>query len=500
MWRLPEWLFPRFDGDPGALGAGGHWQGALHPDEIVYIWCVTLGVVPLLVIARAALRRDFWTGPRAWLAAFGGVSLLLAFGNALPFFRSLYAIEALRRLRYPIKFYLLTTLCAALLAGFAADRLEERPVRRRERLALVAVFALFAAAVLISGEGGLLDRLVAPHLDTLRMPADLQLPAIRSVFRGDALFGILAAAVVAAAASLRPGRPQGYLLGFATLAFAFTWGLPLFVSSDEKDLARQPALVQRLEGPGRLYVDPSIAGYPVLPHGTAHAELPPLVSRLARVQVEELFPATGAVFSVRTIFDADPDGSYGWFSRLAGEALSASTPEEKSRLLRAFGARWVLAEEATPYPQFHSVTGFSVAGHQLALSELPDPLPELRWAGSEIKAASLSGALQLLRGASFHPDTEVDCSGNARTSRTVSLSRCDRRARNARRNPRGPRLGRNRGLVARPPRLRPHVLPLLEGDTGRPPHTGSRRQRPGPRRHRAARTPLRLFRLGPQVV
>ncbi|HEV2063135.1 MAG TPA: hypothetical protein VGS00_01135, partial [Thermoanaerobaculia bacterium] len=407
LWRLPEWLFPRFDGDPGALGAGGHWQWALHPDEIVYVWCVTLGVIPLLVTARAALRRDFWTGPRAWLAAFGGVSLLFAFGNALPFFRALYEIEALRRLRYPIKFYLLTTLCAALLAGFAADRLSERPGGRRERAALGAVFALLAAAVLISGEGGLLDRLVAPSLLVLTLPAALLLPSIRGAVRGDALLGLLALAAVLAATFVRSARRLGYLLGFATLAFAFSWGLPLFVSSDEKDLAREPALVRHLEGPGRLYVDPNIPEFSALTRATSHPEMPLLVSKLARVQVEELLPATGAAFGVRAIFDSDPDGSYGWFNRLAGEALSASTPSEKSRLLRVFGARWVLGDEAAAYPEFRPVTGFSVAGRRLALSERRDPLPELRWAGHEIKTASLSGALELLRGEAFRAETDV---------------------------------------------------------------------------------------------
>lgn len=408
LWRLPEWLFPRFNGDPGALGAGGHWQWALHQDEVVYVWCVTLGVIPLLVIARAGLRRDFWTGPRAWLGVFGAVSLVFAFGNALPFFRSLYEIEALRRLRYPIKFYLLTTLCTALLAGFGADRLGERPGGRRERTVLGAFLALFAAAVLISGEGGPLDRLVAPHLQDLALPASMLLPAIRGVFRGDALLGLLgAAAVGAVAAFIRPARLQGYLLGFATLVFTFSWGLPLFVSSDEKDLARPPALVKRLEGPGRLYVDPHMAEFSVLTRGSSHPELAPLVSKLARVQVEELLPATGAAFGVRAIFDADPDGSYGWFNRLAGEALTASTPPEKSRLLRVFGARWVLAEEATAYPEFDPVTGFSVAGRRLALSELRDPLPELRWARREIRAASLSGALELIRGEAFRPETDV---------------------------------------------------------------------------------------------
>ena len=207
--------------------------------------------------------------------------------------------------------------------------------------------------------------------------------------------------------SSKSARPAGYLLGFATLAFAFSWGLPLFVSAVEKDLVREPALMPHLEGAGRLYVDPNIAEFSAMIRATAHPAMPPQVARLARVQVEELFPLTGAAFGVRTIFDADPDGSYGFFNRLVGEALIVSTPLEKSRLLRVFGARWVLEDESVAYPDFKPATGFSVAGRMLALSERPDPLQELRWAGRVIRTASLSGALDLIRGEAFDAERDV---------------------------------------------------------------------------------------------
>jgi hypothetical protein len=408
LWRLPEFLFPRFGGNPGVLGPGEHWQWGFHAGETVYIWCVTLGVAPLLVLACAAARRDFWSGRRAWLAAFGGASLLFAFGAGLPFFRVLYQVPALRRFRYPIKFYLLTTLCAALLAGFAAERVRERRAGRRERAVLAAFAAIFTAAILISAEGGLLDRLVAPHLGVLTLPAPLLLPAVRDALRVDALLGLVAVAAVGSIAAFgRSGRLPGYLLGFATLVLALSWGLPLFVSADDRDLTRPPAVARHLEGPGRLYVDPTLPEFSVVAGGTSHPELQPLVGKLARVQIEELIPGTGAAFGVRGIFDADPDGSYGWFNRLAGEALTVSTPPERSRLLRAFGARWVLTEEAATYPEFHPVTGFSVAGRRLALLESPGPLPELRWASRERRVASLSGALDFVRTEAFRPETDV---------------------------------------------------------------------------------------------
>ena len=409
-WRLPEWLFPRFSGDPGALGPGGHWQWALHPDEVLYIWCVTFGVLPLVVLAVAAVRPGFFRGWRAWIGAFGFAALLVAFGGALPFFRLLYQVEALRKLRYPIKFYLLTTLCVALLAGWAAEGIREHVRSRRGRAVLLGFGLVFGAALLFSTEGGLVERLVAPYLSGSSLPAAAQLPVIRSVFRSDALLGLAAVAAAAAAASCRTDRLAHHVLGFAAFGLCLPWALPLFVSGDDRDLSRPPAVATHLAGPGRLYVDPAMTELSA-PGVASPTDVPRRVGKFARVEVEELIPETGQPFGVRCIFEPDPDGSFGWFNRLAGEALTVSTPVERVRLLRVFGGRWALAEEAAPYPGARLVTGLSVAGRRLELFELPGPMPELRWASRPVRVASLSGALDLIRSGDFHPESDVALPG-----------------------------------------------------------------------------------------
>ena len=58
--RAIEWLFPRFGGDPDLLGGGANWLRAIALNDVVYIWCVTFGIVPLLIIGLAALRKEFW--------------------------------------------------------------------------------------------------------------------------------------------------------------------------------------------------------------------------------------------------------------------------------------------------------------------------------------------------------------------------------------------------------------------------------------------------------
>ncbi len=104
---------------------------------------------------------------------------------------------------------------------------------------------------LVSREAKAFDRAVAPLLSGLALPASELLPEIRRSLAGDAFFGLLATAVLGLILfSRRPIRGQCHLLGLATLLLAFPWALPLFVSADEKDLARPPALAGNGERDG----------------------------------------------------------------------------------------------------------------------------------------------------------------------------------------------------------------------------------------------------------
>ncbi|HEX9149724.1 MAG TPA: hypothetical protein VF958_11240, partial [Thermoanaerobaculia bacterium] len=285
LWRMVEWLFPRFNGDPGTLGAGAHWQYRLHDGEIIYIWCVSFGVLPLLCIVLGAARRDFWS-PKTWLLAGAAlVTLALSFGFAFPLYRFLFSVELLRRFRYPIKFYLLTTLCVALLAGFAVDALKRRRAGRVEALLLGVALAVYAAGFAAAASGGALDALVRPELSGLTLSAELILPAIRRVFRGDALLGLAAVGLLAVFVfAWRPRRGSVYAIGVGALVLALPSGLPLFVSGVQKDLARPPALRGYLAGTGRLYASPELASLAVLETRITRPDLAPTVAKLARAQ------------------------------------------------------------------------------------------------------------------------------------------------------------------------------------------------------------------------
>jgi hypothetical protein len=404
--RAVEWLLPRFGGDPGLLGGGENWLASIGERSLVYIWAVTFGVVPLLLLLLAAVRREFWDRRSALLASGALLGLLLSFGFALPFYRLVYAVTFLRKLRYPIKFYLPATLCVALLAGVAAAVLARRRPARRDGAIVVILLALLAGAWWLAAPGGALDRRSAPAVAQISDNPGVFMEAFRSAVRGDVLVGALA--ILAAAMVLRRGgREPGYLLGLLTLLSALVWGLPLFVAAREKDLARPPALLARMEGPGRLHVSPRLPRFemsaiPADPPGAL-----PRSEKTARVILEELVPATAAEFGARYLFENDPDGSYGFYNRLASEAADASNPEERDRLLRLYGGRWALAEEGEAHPLFRATTGFAVAGRRLVLFENSDPLPELRWAGRAWRRRSLSGTLELVRSGRFVPETDI---------------------------------------------------------------------------------------------
>jgi hypothetical protein len=412
--RALEWVLPRFGGNPDLLGGGANWLRAIAQQDFVYIWCVSFGVVPLLLLALAALRRDFWDRRSAALAGGGLVALLFAFGFSLPFYRLVFAVGFLRRLRYPIKFYLLTTVCVALLAGLAAESLARRRTGRREGTVLAAVLALFAAAWALAGPGGALDRWAGPLAQQVSDEPQTFLSVFRSLVRGDALIGALATLCVALL--LRPGarvpRDPARALGLLALLSAFTWGLPLFVSAPTSDLLRPPALARRLEGPGRLYVSPRLPRFDPNALRTSAEELP-RSGRVARILVEQFVPLTGSPFGARYLFENDPDGSYGFFNRLTSEAADASTPAERDRLLVLYGARWTLGEDGDEHPLFHPVTGLEIAGKRLVLSETAEPVPELRWAGRAWRRRALSATLELVRSERFDPRQDVALPGHA---------------------------------------------------------------------------------------
>ncbi len=412
--RAIEWLLPRFGGNPDVLGGGANWLLSADKGGFVYVWCVTFGVAPLLILLLGALRREFWDRRAALFAGGGLAALAFSFGFSLPLYRLLFSVEALRRLRYPIKFYLPATLCVALAAGLSVEALGRRRAARRDAAVLVAAIAFFAAAWIAAAPGGLLDRWAGPLAPAASSDPEAFLAVFRGLVRADALLGALVALCLALV--LRSGprlRDPSGAIGILAFVTVFAWALPLFVSAPVKEVERPPALVRRLQGPGRLYVSPALPRFDAdTLRGREPSELPRM-SKVASVVAEQLVPLTGAPFGLRYLFEGDPDGSYGYFNRLATEAAAASTPPERDRLLALYGARWALAQENEPHPLFRPVTGLEIAGRRLVLYENPRPVEELRWAGRAWRRSSPTATLSLVRSDRFDPVRDVALPGPA---------------------------------------------------------------------------------------
>jgi hypothetical protein len=417
--RVLEWVFPRLSGDPTYVSARTGGFGETEAD-FIYVWCVTLGVFPLLAILAAAVKRRSWDRRALVLAGTGLAAWLFSFGLSLPFARLVFAVPFLRRLRYPIKFYLLTTIAAALLAGLAFDRSREPGEPPRRRLAI----GLFAGALLLAA--------AAVAMPAFRAPTSL---VSADALRGDLLLAAVSLAIFAALSLARRFERLGHALALLTTAFALPWMLPLFVSGSVKDLSRPPAVLSALKGPGRVYVSSRLPAPKLEEIDPGRPNLP-RYEKFVRVVTESLLPSTGQSFGVEYSLDHDPDGSYGWYNRLANEAADASPPADRARLLRAYGTRWVLAADGDAFPGFHPVTGLIVGGRNLVLHKADDPVADVRWAPAarEFRRRSLSSAISLVRSDRFAPETDVVLPGRedrdppagagaSATPAVVSLSR-----------------------------------------------------------------------------
>ncbi len=239
LWRCLEWLFPRFSGDPGALGAGGHWQHALHRGRPrLHLVRDVRGDSPAARPSRRPLpgllegRRALARRRRGRLAAarvrLRAPLLPLAGGgrSAAPPALSdqvLPADDAVRRASGGIR-------------GGPADG-AQAPTARRPRPGNGGAALRDRRRGRAGGRAARAAGPAAPPGTRRARPGAPARPFART-FTVDALLGLAAVAVVASILYWRPRAPgAGYLLGFAVLFFALPWGLPLFVTADEKDLA-----------------------------------------------------------------------------------------------------------------------------------------------------------------------------------------------------------------------------------------------------------------------
>jgi hypothetical protein len=362
---LLEAVLPRFFGDPHTFSEVGFWGQPFFPAGSPFYLSLYVGPVVLLLAAWAGGRGRI----RLWgLAALG---VLISLGRHGPLGPVLARLMG--PLRGPVKFFLLTSLALALLAGLGLDR--PRATRRASFAlapgALLLVAAL-ATAVAPSGCSAAIGRLIpaaggplARYVIATRWPEDL------------AATGVVA--LVAGVALARGGR-LAWAAGLLALADLARVGAGLNPSTEAAFYDLRPAVARavnaaRREGAFRWF-SYGVAHSPPLHWGAAVAARNSDVS-LFSLDRQALMPRTQVLDGLEGALDIDrmglaPEGS----TLPVAEASSTLFRQHRDRLRQA-NVRWVLSFDELPEDLVspRDEIRFDEVAEPLRLYELRDPLP-----------------------------------------------------------------------------------------------------------------------------
>jgi hypothetical protein len=414
--RFLEWLLPLVFGDPGRVVRGAFWAYASFGGYWPYVWSVAIGSGTLLLLAGALTTAAYLRSRRVWLAAgLGALGLALAFGRSCPLFRVLLWLPALRRLRFPIKAYLVTELAIAVLAALAADQWvrRKRPTAAaRGIVSLVCVAAVSVAAATVAFPDALL-RVLAPLAAGNAIPAALVVPGVFPRIFQDALCALAACAALlfAGSAQLRRGARFG-LLGLAVALTLLPAGLPLFVSGQTRTFSEVPGLAPETARHGRLFQYPS-GSYQAVRYGLAARIPSDTTAALSAWGRRELWPITAAPFGVTYSYDHDPDGSFSALDRYVSEQIGIH-PERFLKLLSLAGVNCLLVPRGLlsgPPEGFVHAGSFPYGLRPMELWIARERAPLIRLATRAWTRRSPAAALRLVESPEFHTDTDVVFAG-----------------------------------------------------------------------------------------
>ncbi|MGH9443632.1 MAG: hypothetical protein ACRD16_15315 [Thermoanaerobaculia bacterium] len=415
--RAVETLFPLVFGAPRPLASGAFWAYRAFVSLQPYLYSMNIGLAGAILVATALAKREFRRSRSVLiLIAAAGLLVLLSFGFRTPLFEILYAVKPLRHFRYPVKFALPATLCAAALVSLAArDSIAGEGRQTALKGTAAAAGALFAIALLGTALArGTILRALEPQTRGLAISTGAILSGALRTVRLDCLFGLAAAALLWAAASARRrGARAGSLLG-AVLLCLLPSGWRLFVSTPTAPYVSTPPLARAVAGRGRVWVGP-ISEFAVAKFGTSHRFPADDVSDLILAGRREIWPLTALPDGVAYSFDTDPDGSYGYVDRVMGEALSAAPPERRSRILRNAATRFYISARREPMPGFRLLASQETFGRSVFLFEAVSPVPAVRCSSRVFSRSSLSGAIELIESRSFDPASDVILRGPDRS-------------------------------------------------------------------------------------
>ena len=362
---LLEAALPRFLGDPHTFSDTGFWGQPFYPGGSPFFLSLYLGPVVLLLAAHAG-----WRG-RARLWGLAGLGALISLGDHGPLGPMLAPLMG--PLRGAVKFFLLTTLALALLAGFGVER--ARPARRLG-LPLVPGLLLLALALAATAAPSALSTVLSPLI-----PAAGGSPA-RHVIATRWPLELAATGAVALGAGLviaRGGRLLA-LAGLLALLDLLRVNGELNPSAEATFYDLRPAVARaveaaRSEGPFRWFS-----------YGVAHSLplhwSPAVASRNSDVWLfyldrQALMPRTHVLDGLEGAFDIDRMGLAPEGSTLAVAEASPALFRQHHDRLRLANVRWVLSFHPLPADLVsqRDEIRFDEVREALRLYELRDPLP-----------------------------------------------------------------------------------------------------------------------------
>ncbi len=388
--RLLELVLPLPWGWPAELGRFGYWSNVTPITP--YIYSLYFGVVALAVALFAVRRRWRW----ALLVA---LSLLFAFLGGLSGELLLTLSGGL--FRYPQKLLLWTTVGAALLAGWGADRvlLSERPekigggeegapthrARAMRRLALGAGLAAGAALSLLL----LRDAFRALFLARLGARDDW----VAATQQTQWFLGFGCAALLLAGAAWAVRRQRGAaLVGLQALALLQL--LPM-VATDRVAVLSPAAPWIDLLGSARSVA--LVANtFPQWSEKVPTRAVETVAEGWRDVRLD-LDPATGALHGLTYPVAPDLDGIFSPLQALLYENLARFGWPARIRWLRLLGADWLVRhDDGLPPPPLERVAAESRLRVRGELYRIPDPAPVAFWPREVLAAASPIQALAMV--------------------------------------------------------------------------------------------------------
>jgi hypothetical protein len=416
--RLLEIPFPLFFGNPSRLLAGAWWGYNISDGMLPYVSSLSIGFVPFLLIVGLACsigfrRYRFW-----WITIV--VSLVMSCSGYLPGAAAAYAsLRPLHVVRFPIKFYLLTTFATAVLSAFAFDELATANaiVRRRVLLLFGGVTAAsLAAAVFVHQRFSDIAAMIVRHLwsPAWRSSPDTVLRPILESISGRCV--IIAA--LAFACFLWVGRARGkvghFLLILVAVGDVAARVAPLMPTVDVSVYTVPSPLVASAQAlQGRIYERTEKDLTPVVFGLRGHYATDD-TRELAAVQARQAWPLTGVQFGLRYAFDQCPDGSYTARNQLIEDLLSRADWPHRIKWLRAAGVAGVISSNVPANTAGLRVIyreNATVSGIPTTLYELEQRLPEVRRIGRIVGARTQSEAVRLFDNPTFNPAEEVVIEG-----------------------------------------------------------------------------------------